>query len=171
MRIALLLTAFAVAMSSANAQSIANSPSSDPIKIAVFEFELEDVTPAGALEIRTTKDESLRKMTAAARDQLESSGRYSIVDLDGVDIKSITNGRMLQDCDGCETQEARKLGAQQSMIGYVRRATQTDYYIVVAIRDTATGELLKVEAANFIGGEQGWATGARQLLRHQILRP
>jgi hypothetical protein len=66
---------------------------------------------------------------------------------------------------------ALPLGAQQSMIGLVRRATQTDYYIEITIRDTRSGEIVNQQAANFAGGEEGWATGVRILLDHQVLYP
>src|SRR5271155_540035 len=66
-------------------RSSAESAGAGAVRIAVFEFELEDGTPAAALVgMPTTGDESLQKATAAARKQLESSGRYSIVSVDGV---------------------------------------------------------------------------------------
>jgi hypothetical protein len=37
------------------------------------------------------------------------------------------------------------------------------------IRDSRTGKILDQQAANFAGGEDGWASGARMLIRHQIL--
>ena len=80
-----------------------------PIAIAVFDFELDDVTPASSL--------------------------------------------------------------LQSMIGVVRRATQTDYYVGISIRDASTGRLVNEQAANFAGGEEGWASGVRILLDHQVLYP
>ena len=84
------------------------------------------------------------------------------------DDKSVLD-RTLRDCDGCEADIARKLGAEQSMIGVVKRATQTDYYIFVQIRDARTGKVLDQESANFAGDETGWPTGARMLLKHQVL--
>jgi hypothetical protein len=77
--------------------------------------------------------------------------------------------RTLRNCDGCEAEIARKLGAQQSMIGIVNRATQTDYYIAVVIRDTSTGKVIDSQTANFAGGEEGWASGVRMLIKHQVL--
>jgi hypothetical protein len=57
------------------------------------------------------------------------------------------------------------------MIGVVRRATQTDYYVGISIRDASTGKLVNEQAANFAGGEEGWASGVRILLDHQVLYP
>jgi|HubBroStandDraft_5_1064220.scaffolds.fasta_scaffold56023_3 hypothetical protein len=142
-----------------------------PIKIAVFEFELEDNSPsADLLKQRTTREDSLHKVTAAAREQLAGSGRYTIVGVDAADDKPVKDGT-LRNCEGCEAAIARKLGAQQSMIGVVQRATQTDYYIAVVIRDANTGKVLDSQDANFAGSEEGWPTGVRMLIKHQVLPP
>ncbi len=167
MRIVLILTCIAAIAGATRAS--AETASSDPIPIAVFGFELEDISPAGSLGQHTTSEVSLQKTTEAARDQLKSSGRYAIVSIDDAEAKS-PDGKALRDCDGCETPIAKKHGAQQSMIGIVRRVTQTDYYIVVVIRDVETGKIVNAQVANFAGGEGGWASGVRTLLRHQVLR-
>ena len=70
---------------------------------------------------------------------------------------------------GCEAGIALKLGADESLLGIVRRATQTDYYVVIQIRDARSGKLLDQQGANFAGGQEGWASGVRMLIKHQIL--
>jgi hypothetical protein len=140
-----------------------------PIRIAVFDFELEDVTPAASfLNEATSSATSLERATSAARQELAQSGRYDIVDVGGVHADPVAK-RRLRECDGCEAAIARELGADQSMFGIVRRATQTDYYLTVIIRDARSGKLVDEQGANFAGGEEGWASGARMLIRHQVL--
>ena len=164
-----IMAAIGAMIGGSSAESAGAGAGAGAIKIAVFEFELEDGTPAAAYVGKpTTRDESLQKATMAAREQLGGSGRYSIVSVDGVDATQV-HDRTLRNCDGCEAEIARKLGAQQSMIGIVNRATQTDYYIAVVIRDTSTGKVIDSQAANFAGGEDGWATGVRMLIKHQVL--
>ena len=137
-----------------------------PIRIAVFNFELEDLTPASALLNATTSSaQALEGATRAAREALESSGRYAAVD--AASTTAPAGGWI--NCDGCETVAAAKIGADQSLLGIVRRATQTDYYVIVEVRDTHTGKLLDQEAANFAGDETGWASGVRMLMKHQVL--
>jgi len=142
-----------------------------PIAIAVFDFELDDVTPASSLLQQTTSSTAaLQKATDAARRALTRSGRYRVITQTNVPATSPQSAR-LQDCNGCEAAIALKLGAQQSMIGVVRRATQTDYYVGIEIRDARTGKLVNAQSANFAGGEEGWASGVRMLLDHQVLYP
>jgi hypothetical protein len=145
------------------------SAAATPIAIVVFDFELDDATPASSLLHEATSSvASLQKVTEAARRALSRSGRYRVISTNAA-AKS-PPGR-LQDCNGCEAALALELGAQQSMIGLVRRATQTDYYISITIRDARTGKLLSQQDANFAGGQEGWASGVRILLDHQVLYP
>lgn len=163
-----LIVCFAMSVALACDRLSAAPNNSDNISIAVFEFELEDLSPSGALGMSTTSAASLRKATAAVRKKLQDSGLYSIVSVEDAETKQ-NKDLALRNCEGCEAEIAHKLGAQQSMFGVVRRATQTDYYIVISIRDARTGKLLDAQAANFAGGEQGWSHGARMVLKHQIL--
>jgi len=169
MRMRILTATVAVLIAGSATCSFAEPLATNVTKIAVFGFELQDNSPGGGLGMATTKEPSLEKATTAAREILERSGRYSIVSIAPVDLGSVTQGKALRDCDGCEATVARSLGAEQSMIGFVRRATQTDYYIVIVIRDSATGEILNSQVANFAGGEEGWASGVRKLIQHQVL--
>jgi hypothetical protein len=139
-----------------------------PIAIAVFDFQLDDVTPASSLLQQTTSTTAaLQKVTDAAKRALSRSGLYRVITPTGTSPQPTR----LQDCNACEAAMALKLGAQQSMIGVVRRATQTDYYVGISIRDASTGKLVNEQAANFAGGEEGWASGVRILLDHQVLYP
>lgn len=135
-------------------------------RIALFAFELEDQSPASALlHASTSSSDSLERATHAARDALEKSGRYNVVDA-RLEAPPPSGWR---NCDGCEAKAAARLGADESLLGIVRRATQTDYYVLVQIRDARTGRLLDEESANFAGGEEGWASGVRMLMKHQVL--
>lgn len=140
-----------------------------PTRIAVFAFELDDESPAASLLNQSTSTvAAMEKVNSDARAELTRSGRYDVIDASKTDMSTVAN-KSFKDCDGCEAGIALKLGAQQSLIGIVKRATQTDYYIVIQIRDARNGKVLDQQAANFAGGEEGWGTGARMLIRHQIL--
>jgi hypothetical protein len=147
----------------------ADAEKSPPVKIAVFDFELEDVSPAASLLDKTTSSTAtMDEVSKQARRELAHSGRYSVIDVSKVDAKTAT-GKSLRNCEGCEAGIALQLGAEQSLIGVVRRVTQTDYYVVIQIRDARTGKLLDQQEANFAGSEEGWASGVRMLIKHQVL--
>ena len=86
-----------------------------------------------------------------------------------IDASNAATQKSLQSCDGCEAALALQLGAEQSMVGVLTRVTQTDYYVRIQIRDARSGKLLDQEEANFAGDEEGWATGVRMLIKHQVL--
>jgi hypothetical protein len=160
--VAVLSLAFAPAFAADNAKQA-------PVRIAVFDFELDDLTPAAALLNKATSDAAaLDKVSIEARRQLAQSGRYSIVDVSKVDAKPVKE-KALRNCDGCDAGIAAQLGAEQSLVGIVRRATQTDYYVLILIRDARSGKLIDQQGANFAGGEEGWASGVRMLIKHQVL--
>ncbi len=149
--------------------AVVGAGASPPIKIALFTFELEDLSPpAVLLQKPTDSAASMEKVTGAAREELERSGRYTVVDASKLEAKP-GGAETLRDCNGCEAPLAEQLGAQQSMIGLVRKVTETDYYMVIRIRDANTGKILDQEEAMFAGDQTGWPTGARMLIRHQVL--
>jgi Protein of unknown function (DUF2380) len=139
------------------------------VRLAVFDFELDDATPASALLGQSTSDAAaMGKVSQEARLMFARSGRYAIVDVSDVDVKPVRD-KTLRNCDGCEAGIALDAGAEQAVIGVVRRVTQTDYYIVIQLTDAKTGKVLNQQSANFAGGPEGWAAGARMLLKHQVL--
>ena len=139
------------------------------IKIAVFDFELDDLSAASMiLGQKTSSAAALDKVSQTARNELAKSGRYLVIDPSHDGARSAKDPA-LKDCDGCDAPLASQLGADQSLIGVVRRVSQTDYYVLVQIRDAHTGTVLAQEAANFAGGEDGWASGVRMLIDHQVL--
>jgi hypothetical protein len=140
-----------------------------PVKIAVFEFELEDSSPPAVLLNQPVSGAALMdKVSGAAREELMQSGRYLVIDASKADTQSVA-AKGLRNCDGCEAGVATQLGAEQSLIGVISKVTATDYYVVIQIRDARTGKVLDSEGALFAGDEQGWPSGVRMLIRHQVL--
>jgi curli biogenesis system outer membrane secretion channel CsgG len=151
------------------AASPAQSTAAPAVRIAVFKFELDDQTPAAALQNKATSTAAaMDKVSEEARSELAQSGKYSVIDASTTDLNTVPN-KAMRDCEGCEASMALKLGADQALIGVVKRATQTDYYVWIQIRDARTGKILDQEAANFAGSEEGWPSGVRMLIRHQVL--
>jgi hypothetical protein len=175
-RIKTIRTLWALGVIGGLLHSIANCPAlaadaekSPPIKIAVFDFELEDASPAASLLGETTSSAAImKKVSREARRMLTESGRYSLIDVDKVDAKPVLE-KSLRNCDGCDAGIALRLGAEQSLIGIVRRVTQTDYYVMIQITDARTGKILNQQEANFAGGADGWPSGVRMLIKHQVL--
>jgi hypothetical protein len=140
------------------------------VKIAVFDFELEDVSAAGAASMGDSAADSTRMhaVTEEARRVLAQSGRFSIIDTNGIDAQPIKD-RALRNCDGCDAAIALKLGAERSLIGVVTRVAKTEYYVSLRFTDTGTGKVINEQSAFFTGADDAWASGVRMLLKHGVL--
>ena len=144
-------------------------PARPPVKIAVFDFELEDVStsaaPAGASDADLAR---LRAVSERVRQTLGQSGRYVLVDTAAADAAAVKS-RALRSCGGCEAGIARGLGAEQALLGVVTRVEKTSYMVRVQISDANSGKILDQQSAAFLGGDEGWASGAASLIRHRVL--
>ncbi len=141
-----------------------------PVKLAVFDFELKDFSGGAGIIPESDDDrEQLRRATETARRLLVESGRYSLVDVSRADAPDVI-AHTLEKCDGCEAAIARKLGADQSLVGIVTRITRTDYAVTFKLRDTRTGAPIAVEQTDLrIGANYSWNRGAAWLIKNRLL--
>jgi hypothetical protein len=82
---------------------------------------------------------------------LSASSRYSIVDAGSVAGEVISAGG-IQHCNGCDGPLAKKLGADQSMIGVFTRVSRVEYTLQILVRDTQTRAVV---SNNFTGLRMG----------------
>ena len=135
------------------------------IKIAVFPFELEDFSPAAS----PGNNVHLVQATDEAKLQLAKSGRYDVIDVTGTDLGAAKD-QGLRNCGGCEAAIARKLGADQALIGVVSKISNTEYLIKLRVSDARTGEVVsKVTSDLRMGADYSWSRGVRSVLRNQML--
>jgi hypothetical protein len=136
-----------------------------PVRLALFEFELEDYSAAGTPGQETAADrELLRTATEDVRRLLAQSGRYALVDT------SAAETRALHDCDGCDAAIALSLGAEQSFVGVVRRISRTEYLVRFRLRDARTGAVLsEADSGLRMGADYSWSRGAARLVTDRLL--
>jgi Protein of unknown function (DUF2380) len=142
-----------------------------PVRMAVFDFELDDRSAAGGLIAKDAiDDENLKKSTEEARQRLAASGRYAIVDTASVAGQLISAGGV-QSCNGCEAALAEKLGADQSMSGVFARVGRTEYTLQVVIRDARTGAILSNTFSGLrMGANYAWPRAVTSLIDNKILQ-
>ena len=141
-----------------------------PVKLAVFDFGLEDFSGGAGIIPESDDDrKQLRRATEAVRRLLAESGRYSLVDVSQANAPDAT-AHTLHECDGCDAAIARKLGADQSLVGVVTRITRTDYAVTFKLRDARTGAPIDVEQTDLrIGANYSWDRGAAWLIKNRLL--
>lgn len=137
-----------------------------PVTLAVFEFELEDTTAASVGASAASDASHLAEVTGGVREALGQSGRYRIVD---VGREAATAGA-LRDCGGCEAAIAKGLGADQSLIGVVRRVSRTEYTLGFQVRDAGTGAVLaRGDSGLRLGADYSWKRGAVRLVKDRLV--
>ena len=140
---------------------------SAPIKLAIFDFELNDnsaaptETPSDATE--------LAKTTEAVRELLTQSGRYVAVPINGSDTDAVKNHKM-RDCDGCDARIARDQGADQALVGVIGRVSRTEYTVSFRLRDAHTGTIVAgADSGLRMGANYSWSRGAARLIRDRLI--
>jgi uncharacterized protein DUF2380 len=155
------------------AQQITASPAGEkrpaPIKLAVFDFELDD-TSAGASLTNAADAAQLGLVTTEVRKLIEQSGRYQLVDVSSADAEAV-RAHALGKCDGCDAAVASKLGAEQSLIGIVTRISRMEYQVTYRIRDARTGAVIATEQTGLrMGADYSWTRGAAALIKARLLK-
>lgn len=141
-----------------------------PTKIVVFDFEFDDFSAGAGIAGDPKADRTqVDKTTAEARRVLADSGHYVLVDVAGIDDPAV-NDRSLRQCDGCEAAIARRLGADQSLLGVVSRISRTEYVERFELRDANSGALLLAKQSGIrLGADYSWPLGAAALIRNNLL--
>ena len=137
-----------------------------PVRLALLPFELDDTSAGAALGETEADHKELQAATDAVRQVLEQSGRYRLVDA----AAGIKPGQGLRACDDCEARIARELGAQQSLLGIIRRIGRTEYIVGFRVRQADDGALvLAGDSGLRLGANYSWSRGAVRVIREQLL--
>jgi hypothetical protein len=138
-----------------------------PVKLAIFDFELEDLSAGPGESPADTL--LLIQITSDARRTMANSGRYTLVDTGGADAEAVT-GRWLHRCHGCDAGIALTLGAEQSLVGFVTRISRMEYMVRIEISDTKTGAVIAdFQTGLRMGTDDSWNRGVGSLIKDRLL--
>ena len=100
-----------------------------PIKLAVFDFELDDFSAGGPIAGESAVETAmLHKVTLLARQLLAQSGLFEIVDVSPA-TNEMVKTHWLRKCNGCDAQIARELGADMSFVAYFRKISIMEQFL------------------------------------------
>jgi hypothetical protein len=141
-----------------------------PIKLAIFDFELEDFSAGASSTAASSSDAAyMTNVTDNVRQLIARSGRYSLIDVQNVEAPDVTK-HTLRDCNGCDADIALELGAEQSLVGVMSRISRTEYVVKFKVRDARTGAIVAAADSGLrMGADYSWSRGATSLLKERLL--
>ncbi len=141
----------------------------EPIKLAVFGFELIDSSIQGEIEGENDGDrQRLHMIEEELKRQLRLSGRYTLIETDRA-AEQIAAAGYLHGCNGCEARIARDLGADQVLIGWVQKISNLILNLNVGIRDAGNKQKLFAASVDIRGNtDESWRHGIRYLVKRRM---
>jgi len=138
-----------------------------PPRIAVFDFELMNTSPAPSTAEELARTRRLGEQLRAA---LQNSGKYQVVDIGPVRAEAEKNGS-LRNCNGCELPLARRVGAALVAYGWVQKVSNLILNINLVIEDVAAEKTVKAGSVDIRGNtDESWSRGLKYLLEEHILQ-
>ncbi|WP_374544878.1 DUF3280 domain-containing protein [Rhodoblastus sp.] len=163
MRARNLLFAFTLA---AGALFSAGAAVADDAKTAaVFDSVFVNASPQPTSPEETAR---VQHLTAALKQALEKSGQYRVVDI-ALLQKDLDGIKDIHDCNGCEADLAKKVGAQVAVVAWAQKVSNLILNLNIRIVDVATGQTLKGGSVDIRGNnDQAWDRGLKYLLEEHV---
>jgi hypothetical protein len=150
---------------------VSSSAPAEPLKAAVFDFELFDTSLQGEMKgPQVDEQRRLKDVSEQLRKGLADAGKFVILDI--APVNAAAHASNLQACGGCDVQFARELGADLAITGQVQKVSALILNMNVYLRDAHTGQLIKVMSADFRSNtDESWSRTMSYLLRNRLLAP
>ena len=146
------------------------APPEVPPKLVVLDVELSGDLggPAFAAEHQAR----LSLASTRLREDLAHTGRYRLLDSTPAqstidELKS--RYRYLHDCNGCDLDLGRQLGADQILVAWVNRVSALILSLTYEIHDVATGQITARKSFGFRGdNDTGWTRAIDYMVRDLV---
>lgn len=141
-------------------------------KVAVFPLELVEPIGDGFSLPKKNKSESerVRLATEELVRRLSESGKFEVVDTSSL-AKEIADKAPLYKCNGCETDLARKVGAEIAVVGTVDKASETLLNMTIELHDTETGKVRGLGSTVIQGNtDEMWLRSVRWLVKNRLVQ-
>jgi len=144
----------------------AGTPASaaEPVRLVLFPLEFVSTS----LEpVREDERARLRLAEAELRRRLEARG-YVLVDPAPVAAQMAAYAS-LRECNGCELELARALGAEQAALAWVGKTSNLILDITLRIGEVETGKLVRAGSVAIRGNtDESWLRGIRYLVDNVV---
>jgi hypothetical protein len=162
----LALVAFATVTLAASSAANTQRPAS-PSKLLVLDVELSG--DLGGHELVPEHQARLRLASARLRESLSRTGRYQVVDSTAArsTIEGLRSQYLyLHDCNGCDLDIARQLGADQVLVAWVNRVSALVLSLTYEFHDVETGQITARKSFGFRGdNDTSWTRAIDYMVR------
>ncbi len=134
--------------------------------IVMLDFELIDPTLDRASD--EAQRERLKKISSLLRQQFIDKGFYRVLDTapQQAMIDDMKSRFKLHDCNGCDIDIGRALGADRVMTAWVQKVSNLILNINIQINDVASGQPLLNKSVDIRGNtDASWERGIRYMVR------
>jgi hypothetical protein len=138
-------------------------------KAAIFPFELIDVSLSGQyVGPDPTETQRLVLITEELRKLAARDAGYEVLDLSGL-AGDIAKAAPLHQCNGCDVDLARRVGAEIAIMGTVRKVSNLVLEVHLFVTDVKDGKLTKVHRVELRGNtDETWLRGVRRLVANHL---
>ena len=147
----------------------AQAAAGDLKSIAILDFELideqRDLAPA------TVEYQRLVVVRDQLADAFAKEGLYRVVDLAPAAelMKRLKSEQRLHECNGCEIDIAKVVGADRVLVGWVQKVSNLILNLNIQIEDTATGAVVLVTSVDMRGNtDESWRRSVSYLVRRMV---
>ena len=139
-----------------------------PVPTAIFPFAFDDTSLQGQEQgPREDQQKRLAALDSQLTDAIVHSGCCSAANLSPVAKQA--QAMDMQNCNGCEVDLARKVGAEISVTGWVQKVSNLILNINVVARDVATGKVISAGSVDLRGNtDESWSRGLSYLLQNRL---
>jgi hypothetical protein len=146
--------------------SAADAPAQKP-KLAVIDIELTG--DPGGPQFAAEHKARLRMESDQLRQELRQSGLYTVVDIapaQDLITKLESQQSYLHDCNGCDLEIGRQLGADQVLVTWVDRVSGLILSLTYEFHDVSTGQIVGRKSYDFRGdNDSAWTHAIKYMVR------
>ncbi len=138
-----------------------------PSKLVVLDVELSG--DLGGPELAQEHQARLKLASARLRESLSRTGLYQLVDntpAQGAIDELKSRYLYLHDCNGCDLDIARQLGADQVLVAWVNRVSALILSLTYEVHDIRTGKIAARKSFGFRGdNDTSWTRAIDYMVR------
>lgn len=139
----------------------------EPPQLVVLDVEISG--DLGGPELAAQHEARLTLASARLRQELSNTGLYRLVDTaPAQDLVAELQSRhlYLHDCNGCDLEVGRLLGADQVLVAWVNRVSALILSLTYEIHDVATGQIAARKSFGFRGdNDDAWTRAIDYMVR------